>query len=65
MLLLASIRDGLLALGEGQGETFKQLQAVLFHPGQEVGAVTVEGHNVFISNMGDKAVMPGRFAFQI
>ena len=46
MLLLASIRDALLALGEGQGETYKQLQAVLFHQGQEVGAVTVEGHNV-------------------
>ena len=37
MLLLASIRDALLALEEGQGETFKQLQAVLFHQGQEVG----------------------------
>ena len=65
MLFLASIRDALLALEEGQGETFKQLQAVLFHPGQEVGAVTVEGHNVFISNMVDKAVTPGHFAFQI
>ena len=65
MLFLASIRDALLALGEGQGETFKQLQAVLFHQGQEVGAVTVEGHNVFISNMVDKAVTPGHFAFQI
>ena len=46
MLLLASIRDALLALEEGQGETYKQLQAVLFHQGQEVGAVTVEGQNV-------------------
>lgn len=65
MLFLASIRDALLALEEGQGETYKQLQAVLFHQGQEVGAVTVEGHNVFISNMVDKAVTPGHFAFQI
>ena len=48
MLLLASTRDALLALEGGQGETFKQLQAVLFHQGQEVGyrAVGVEGDNV-------------------
>ena len=66
MLFLASIRDALLALEEGQGETFKQLQAVLFHQDQEVGygAVRVEGHNVLISNMGDKAVSLGHFAFQ-
>ena len=65
MLLLASIRDALLALEEGQGETFKQLQAVLFHQGQEVGygAVRVEG-DAFISNMGDKAVTQGHFASQ-
>ena len=65
MLLLASIRDALLALEEGQGETFRQLQAVLFHQGQEVryGAVRVEGDNVFISIMGDKAVTPRHFAF--
>ena len=66
MLFLASIRDALLALGEGQGETYKQLQVVLFHQGQEVGygAVRVEG-DAFISNMGDKAVTPGRFALQM
>ena len=66
MLLLASIRDALLALEEGQGETFRQLQAVLFHQGQEVGygAVRVEGDNVFISNMGDKAVTTGHFTLQ-
>ena len=42
MLLLASIRDALLALEEGQGETFKQLQAVLFHQGQEVGLLELK-----------------------
>jgi len=48
MLFLASIRDALLALEEGQGETFKQLQAVLFHQGQETESCgeVAEGEDV-------------------
>ena len=34
MMLIASLRDALVAIGEGESKTCKQLQRVLFEDGQ-------------------------------